>query len=140
MAYQARVSTLGQLLRQAGDVQDLLIRQVPTHLHCSDGRSIMLISLYGLAYDRRQPSRALAHECAMVYARVLALVFTWAPPADSRLWQSLQRCPNAGMACIEMLLQSEPCGWTTCARVTDRLSLLRRHGLTRTGRVPVAHA
>jgi len=126
MAYQARVSTLEQLLRQAGDVQDLLIQQVPTHLHCSDGRSIMLISLYGLAYDRRQPSRAL--------------VFTWAPPADSRLWQSLQRFPYAGIACIEMLLQSEPCGWTTCARVTDRLSLLRCHWLTRTGLVPVAHA
>jgi hypothetical protein len=140
MAHQARVSTLRQLLRQAGDVQDLSVRHVPTRLDHPDDRSITPTYLHVLAYDCRRPLLALAHECATVFARDLDLVFTWAPPADGRLQQYLQRCPNAEMACIEMLLQAEPYGWTTCEWVTDRLSLLRRHRLARTGRVPVAHA
>src|SRR5712691_142971 len=121
MAYQARVSTLGQLLRQAGDVPDLLTRQVPTQLHHSDGRSITPTYLPVLANDRRRPSLALAHECATVFACDLDLVFTWVPPAAGRLRQYLQRCPNAEMACSEMLLQAEPYGWTTCERVTRQI-------------------
>jgi len=138
MAHQARVSTLGQLLRQASDVQDILIRQAPTRLPHPDGRSITPTYLHGLTPDCRRPSLAFAHACATVYAR--DLVFTWTPPAEGRLRQYLQRCPNAEMACIEMLLQMDPYGSTTCERVTDRLSLLRRHRLARTGRVPVTHA
>lgn len=119
MAHQAHVSTLGQLLRQAGDVQSLSIQQIPTRLHHPDGRFITPTSLPVLAYDRRRPLLALAHECATVFA--LGLVFTWAPPAARRLRQYLQRCANTETACIEMHFQAEPYGWTPCERVTRQI-------------------
>ena len=119
MAHQAHVLTLRQLLHQAGDVQSLSIQQIPTRLHHPDGRCITPTSLPVLAYDRRRPLLALAHECATVFA--LDLVFTWAPPAAGRLRQYLQRCANTETACIEMHLQAKPYGWTPYERVTRQI-------------------